>query len=484
MTNKVVIIGSGMGGGVLAKELLSLDFDVTVLDIDFLDKDYDNDLQLDINLTKSYFHEDKAVGYGFGGTTNLWHGVIGDFDESDWINYCLNNKDKNYLRSALEENYDQFCELFGPVKDLNNISNEDIKIANRLFKLKNFEIKKYLVLNRPLRTRNLIKSLLHNKKFKIIEGATALKFKLDENESVSGIEYFKGDKIYFIGCDFYVVAAGALESPRIIRTLPKLNKNSFGLLDHPQLMIGKARFNKKILYNLIGLPTPFRHSVNRLGFVIKDKFKDKLEGRNISIFLRPDLGIDNLKRRDMLKKIIFNPSLKKIFKYCFQTPGAWKVIFELIIEKFGLGFYTRNLLIYVQFEQFYSDNNNLIFSDKIKDKFGRSIPQVRTPSSLFSENCFKNLKELLFDEISNANIEFEKYDDIAVTTGAHFSGTLPFGIEEDYMVDLNLRLKKYPNVYICDASIFPFIGNVNLSLNIVKFACRLAKHFKDLRKKY
>jgi len=61
---------------------------------------------------------------------------------------------------------------------------------------------------------------------------------------------------------------------------------------------------------------------------------------------------------------------------------------------------------------------------------------------------------------------------------------LPFGTEEDYMVDLNLRLKKYHNVYICDASIFPFIGNVNLSLNIVKFACRLAKHFKELRKKY
>ena len=89
------------------------------------------------------------------------------------------------------------------------------------------------------------------------------------------------------------------------------------------------------------------------------------------------------------------------------------------------------------------------------------------------------MRYILSQEIINGSIEFIPYEDLVPITGAHFSGTLPLGVEKDNLIDPNLKVKNHENVYVCDASIFPFIGNVNLSLNITKFAVRLAKHFKS-----
>ena len=86
-----------MAGGILARELVLEKFNVTIMDVDKLANSYDNGLTLPINIEKTYFSDEKPIGYGFGGTSNLWHGVVGDFDDSDWQNYRLETKMKEKL---------------------------------------------------------------------------------------------------------------------------------------------------------------------------------------------------------------------------------------------------------------------------------------------------------------------------------------------------------------------------------------------------
>jgi len=49
------------------------------------------------------------------------------------------------------------------------------------------------------------------------------------------------------------------------------------------------------------------------------------------------------------------------------------------------------------------------------------------------------------------------------------------------VVDERLRVFGVPNLYVCDASVFPTAGSVNPSLTITALALRLARHLVDAR---
>ena len=78
---KICILGSGISGSILASELSKKNH-VTVIDCDSLDKPFNTNFDLpkitDVNLER-----ESVVGYGFGGTTNLWHGVLTSLDSED-----------------------------------------------------------------------------------------------------------------------------------------------------------------------------------------------------------------------------------------------------------------------------------------------------------------------------------------------------------------------------------------------------------------
>ena len=160
------------------------------------------------------------------------------------------------------------------------------------------------------------------------------------------------------------------------------------------------------------------------------------------------MELDNSVKRRTLKKVLFQPNLKKIINYLLRTPGSWKVIFELGLEKFGIGFYTRRLAIYAQFEQTPSDQNSVRFSNTFKDELGRCVPNVDAPNGLFSAECYKNLKKILSKEILGGTIDFLRYEDLVPITGAHFSGSLPMGVDKDSIVDLNFNVKNFSDEYV------------------------------------
>ena len=81
---KICIVGAGVSGSILAAELSQNTNDsITLLDCDSLN----NDFNYNLDLKKFFFdnYEDvKTTGYGFGGSSNLWHGVLTNLDPEDY----------------------------------------------------------------------------------------------------------------------------------------------------------------------------------------------------------------------------------------------------------------------------------------------------------------------------------------------------------------------------------------------------------------
>ncbi len=53
------------------------------------------------------------------------------------------------------------------------------------------------------------------------------------------------------------------------------------------------------------------------------------------------------------------------------------------------------------------------------------------------------------------------------------------GDTEDALVDTNLKLRHFDNVFVCDGSVIQEHSYANTGLTIAQLAFRLAKHIRD-----
>jgi choline dehydrogenase-like flavoprotein len=83
----ICVIGAGPGGAILAIELAkSGQVEVIVVDIDGINEEFDqaSSVELIAKYTGHPFGLVKTRGFGFGGSSNLWHGLLAQLDRNDW----------------------------------------------------------------------------------------------------------------------------------------------------------------------------------------------------------------------------------------------------------------------------------------------------------------------------------------------------------------------------------------------------------------
>jgi len=88
--------------------------------------------------------------------------------------------------------------------------------------------------------------------------------------------------------------------------------------------------------------------------------------------------------------------------------------------------------------------------------------------------CHKFLQETNL-EISEFAIE--EADNISYTASCHHSGTARLGSDpKSSVVNLDLKMHDFDDVYICDGSVLPSTAYANTGLSIIALAARLANH--------
>ncbi|MFL2552072.1 MAG: GMC family oxidoreductase [Gammaproteobacteria bacterium] len=473
----ICIIGSGFSGGVLASEISEdSKIKVTLLDCDDISKKFDN--SLDLKKNKSSYLSFNSTGYGFGGTSNLWHGVMTFLDDCDYES--ISSMIKIDLKNEIEKVLPRMIQYFG---DISILSSHEYKKTDKFFKSEPFLLKNHIIQKNPVRVRNIINdSSKKNTNLNLISNAIVISLKY-RNSKITSVVYNQNGIQKELSADVFVISAGALESPRIILDSfiddHKNHNTGMNLLDHPIALIGKLKLNRKSFHNFHGIYNLFRNNSLRLGLILKTKYKNN-DQLNHSIFLRPSVkGNLTSFKKDMSLLISGKLSFTRILSILFNI-RLLKLSFILLMEKVGIGYYTDELDITLQLEGVSEINQSTVKLSSHKDQYNRSIPDINYN---FSNKLLSEIKYIqkLLSRNTRSNSTFVShhvdYDDFIL--GSHHAGTCRMSYTEKYgVVDSNLKYFGIDNLYVCDASVLPKIGNANLSLTLVALAIRLSNHIK------
>jgi choline dehydrogenase-like flavoprotein len=485
---EVVILGSGMGGAHLTLELLKItdDINIKLIDLDSLSKPF----AIETNIKKYVdrgLQEQRTVGYGYGGSSNLWHGVMGILDDEDWKRLESITDDNNIKASIL-----------GGLESLSYYHGSKAKYLGKKIMDSNFQLEKwvssnsfkpkpYIVQLKPTRFRSKLKSSLklYKERLILLSGYTAINLNHNQKGSIDSVTIKGKDGKRDIKGDIFIVSLGGLETPRLLEQ--SFRKSSFanekigkGLIDHPHAIIGEITIPKRIFYSQHAVNSLFRHQPLRVGWRIKSKFRLN-KSSNHSLIFRPAFSKNENNSRQILKAIITNRSWSTFFKNFFINNEFRKAIFTLGFEKLGIGVWTRKFIVSLQLEHKIEEGGSVITGTD-KDEHGRNIPNIERsfPLSFFSE--IKHVQNLISQSCST-NAKFKQYEinKGQLLSGSHHSGTARLGSSRvKGVVNKDLQVFGLKNLYICDSSILPIIGNVNLSATIGLFAIRLAKHIKKI----
>lgn len=490
------IIGSGPGGGIAALELArSGRVSVILVDTDRIAAPYTQpeDIKMDAVLTGHSFNQEITRGFGFGGSSNLWHGVITELDEEDWQFIDLTAGDN--VSREIKSLYGDLKYAFGtlPSKASSRFSGksvgDDLYRALELsgkFRRKNFFMQKH-----PFRVRNVLASFREScPDIEFVENATALYLigNGGEPSQATALVVDVGGQQRRIEADYFILAAGALETPRIVLQGNENNHFSIkndnighNLFDHPWAVVGEI-VSKKGWFRL-GLSDVYAAPGlrYRIGYRLQESVDNPEIGSNHCIAFKPIFFGDYAIFKEAMKSIISNPSLKSIFGLLgrFKLRDVLASLFLLVCEKFALGVFVKRSLVFCYLEQPIRAESSVSLTKQL-DASGRRIPAINWVVDMEEADSIKLVQATLSDALSGSErFSFIPYGDPSadLASGSHHAGTMRIGTNsQNGVIDKDLMLFGSKNVFVCDLSIFPNNGNSNPTFTLAAFSLRLSRH--------
>lgn len=459
-----IIIGSGPAGSILAKELSKSGFKIALVDR------AQNENPTSIN---DFFcpYVDKSPSFytpifsdQLGGNSALWHSKI-------------------YLLSKAEvEKYNwhiKYEELEDYSKKLSIALNIDSNLINRSETIANKEYRYSL----RAKFRNLYNyfEIDTNNKITIFKGYSPIKLSIDD-ESVNKIiiKNFNNEERILSVNHSIIFCAGGLGNPHLLLNLMPTKNVNLGkyLSDHPHVNLGKIIEKNIQKYHKIAKPNI------KLNLKIKDQ-------NEIALILKKDRyfsGIQLDYKVDPIRKI------RRLFIKIKNLPlRRFIVFFSFFFTKLNGLFFKFGYLIgkyyKYSFEFFFSQEpiiENQVYLSKKKDEFGLKKISINWQ---FSKNDLNNYNHMIKEAIEvdgdlaifKDKIDFKKNFTKHGLSGLHPSCTTKIGLDENSgVVDKNLKMFKYKNIFVCGSSVFPFNGFTNPTWTIMSLAFRLSDHLKKI----
>lgn len=462
---KVCIIGAGLGGIATAVRLAQLgNINIVVIDCDDLSHNWNPSLEPDNSLYPvDLFDNTLTYGIGFGGSTNLWHGVMTELDNVDKAriyDFCPGISIFNQPLDKLD--YELFPVLSRLKSSPSSVNDFDLSLHMPFI-----QAKQYAVPYHPPRLRSHLRRLLARKNcpITVLSNTRCISVDIESGTAKRATCIVNNYKRISVSAEVFVLSSGALETPRILMNNPE-SRALFGphlgrnLLDHPNAVIANITFKGK-QYGLHPSASFLRRHVVRRGYT----FLPGILNRNPSVHLY-DSTINT-------KGEVFQHVQSNNRRKAFMTAASASIAFSQ--RRLGLRNRTASCLLWFHHEVMPSDGGS-ISSSGTKDPNG----QLRVNISYPGLDSFFAVKEQLcqyfgsysrhpgsvfrsFSELKNSSVQ--------IVPGSHYSGTCRASADVDHgVVDNQFRCHLVRNLYIGDASVFPVIGNSNLSLSILRVA--------------
>lgn len=468
MKPKVVIVGAGLGGCMLAHGLLET-HDVVVIERGASAEDPRYPV-VDVGLpavTEPHF------GSGLGGSTHLWHnGLIEIDDEIFSTQWPL-------PKSALDPFYEQAFPLLSDTR-LGLVRKAIEELTQRYRKL---GLPPGLMqgLYYPRWPRNVWETLHLQGRVQVVRG-NVVDFELD-GQRVMSLVVDDGQQRVQVRGDLFVLAAGGLGSPVLLQKLatrlplPALRHAGRYYEDHPMGFVGEVEVTVP-LYRLWNYRVPGTDGNLRLPLVVKRA------GMHMSFQLRPAATYYRDSRRQRVGSVLndlrrnpWNPlNYVKLFKH-------WDDVLDILSFKFGIRLPTRHYTLLLCAQMPTTDELSVWSrSDEVP---GNERQDVRVRRWSLSDEFRHDLQQSVADVLAwlaPVTRRSRVFDDWQsdLRTGAHHSGTARMSSDADSGVcDPDCRVHGMENLYVCDGSVIPSSGIANTGLTISALALRLAAHLKS-----
>ena len=492
----VCIVGSGMGGSVSALEIMKdKQIDLLVVESGSMQT---NGQSVSHHSTGCDFKA-KTREIRIGGTSNLWGGICSpldriDFEKRDWIPHSgwpieYNDIEPHYKEVAHYFNIFNF-DLYDKIRnndygcyagDIQNMPINTNLIAFKMFQQYDPPTR-FLAKIKEATQQNDHQSLLYN--------ATALE--LCSTSKNRKTDYLichtpSGKKIK-VYADIFIIAAGALETPRLL-----LNSHS---LDNSANMIGKNLLDHPMAnFIQVALKTPVEaHIFNRIRYKSKHGVKfgvrpsrqiqkeRKLPNHNF--YLLPSFKKGITDESEKVKRSLIDIKNKAFTaKDIIRAVRHPNITYQALSYQLGLNPKYKMIDLLFITEQVPNFNSKVSLSNK-KDMFGYPKADVSWQLSAYDYESMDDYFTLLGEIFPRDSFDFtHSKEDLnwkeQFASASHHLGTARMSATaRDGVVDINQKVYGSDNIYICDGSIFPTAGNANCSFSIAAFSHRLAEHIK------
>jgi len=418
----------------------------------------------DLQFLKKKFAEVHTCCYGSGGSTNLWHnGLIPIRDED-----VVGSEFREVLQQADPFIDQAAAALFYTgtsfTKDHRQLVNETNTLSP--------DIKAFT---------NGIDCLVYPKHYKPLKVSPDVRAVYDvsdidfilENERIVAVRYSVNNQEKIVQADIVIIAAGTLGTPGLLQKI--LKQADFagegigkGFIDHPMGFVGKVKVKNQYSYLFKTLS-----AWDRGDYVSRNavRLKSACGRYTACAFLRAALTMDNrlsiYKYKSSLGASNGFARFKNIFSWKIFHPD---IIAEIFAHLFGFNLPSRTYNILFIGEQKRSEN-------RVHEEDGRILVDWSISEEELSiyRDMLGDLKRMLSGLADEININLELTNDW-LWSAAHHSGTTSLGPNDDDLLDSDLRLKCYDNVYVCDGSVLQEHSYANTGLAIGQLAFRLADH--------
>ena len=467
MTFDFIIIGSGPAGSIVSNKLAKEGFKIALIDRAKNEKStIINDFFCPyVNKCPSYYS--PLYSNQLGGNSELWHSKIYLLSEDE-----LNMNDWNIKYKELKKYSDLLAKTFNIKK----------KLLTKFKKKKRNTIHRYSL---RANFRNMFKYLKinQNQNIKIFKGYSPVKLIFFKNKVAKVIvkNNEKNSKILNLK-NSIIFCAGGLGNPHLLLNLLP-NKNPLlgkFLSDHSHVNIGKILDKNFERFKQIAKP----NIKSNLG--IKDEEIALIKKKdNFFSGIQLDYKTDPLRKLRRFFVKIENLKIRKFLSF-----------FSFIILKlnglyFKIGVLVNRYYKY-SFEFFFSQNpntkNKASLSHKF-DEFGLKKIDIKWNIRKKDQKIYNSIiKEFLISEgflneqIKDYNFQNNFYK--SGVSGLHPSCTTKIGKSSSLgVINSNLKLFDYDNIYVCGSSVFPFNGYTNPTWTIMTLALRLSHKLKKKYKK-
>ena len=499
----ICIIGAGAVGIYLASELVSIGFDVVLIEAGPLNAVDANQIGFEpLFSLDPYLGATKGRYFGIGGTTTRWGGALIPHTKHDLTDDPFTNSTWSTIVDRVRLYGSQVLLRLGYKhgSDFDKIPHSILGNKIKLLPTSGFNVQANLLL--PFRRKNFIVNLhsilKQNARLKVFFNAVVRDWVFSsssiQDERISEIRAIsKSGNLLKVIANRFIISAGGIETSRILleiieaKSTPSLfvkgNPGCY-LGDHLSLPIADVHLNDRFLTGKLFSPRFMGSWMRGFRFLENTPPKNAPKAFTHFIFPTESPGFNLVKKilqsiqLQQKPKLSFGDSLvgfKDIFNiaYCrivesrMYVPRHKEIIFQLDIEQ------------YPKFE-------NRIILDAKRDEYGRkkvkinwSISENDSQRILDTANRILSIwpgPTAMMPKLESRAIDLIKtkpYD------AYHPVGTCRMGSRGASVVDLNLKLWGIDNVWVVSTAVLPNAGTANPTFTILCLAHQLAKSFKN-----